>query len=178
MLWTTFWMTLQMTKRVTILWTSVLPISQTAYLYSFYSKWFPVLYSTISPHLSSLPSPCPLLQWLHLLKSTRVYPSLLLDASGEQAIVQPDCRASELFIQETLRGKKGFLYPEKLMWKSSFCIRGRWMWKSSFCIRRGEILWNLSWHVEDVLKKEMSPVWESALFCVEGLCACYSFLSL
>ena len=167
-----------MIKRVTILRTTVLPLSQTAYLFSFYSKWFPVLYSTISPHLSSLPSPSPQLQWLYLLKSSRVYPSLLLDASGEQVIVQPACRASELFIQETLGGKKGFLHPEKLMLKSSFWIRGRWMWKSFFCIRRGEISWNLSWHVEDLLKKEMSPVWESALFYVEGLCACYSFLSL
>ena len=133
-----------MTKRVTILQTTVLPLSQTAYLFSFYSKWFPVLYSTISPHLSSLPSPSPQLQWLYLLKSSRVYPSLLLDSSGEQVIVQPGCRTCELFTQETLRGKKGFLYPEKLMWKSSFCIRGRWnLVKSKLtcrgCVEEGNV---------------------------------------
>ena len=169
MLWTTLWMTLQTTMRVTILCTTILSLSlkmiSCAILHHLAPSFLtPIPQSSATVIIFAEIQPC--------------YPSLLLDASGEQAILQPDCRACELFIQQTLRGKKGFLYPERLMWKSSFCIRGRWMWKSSFCIRRGEILWNLSWHVEDVLKKEMSPVWESALFCVEGLWACYNFLSL
>ena len=158
------------TKMVTILWTTALLLSQTAYFFSFYSKWFPELHTLPSCAVFPLPSPTPQLQWLYLLKSTRVcqankssYSLAVVHASSSHR------KHSEV--------KKGSISGEANV-EIFFLYPGRWMWKSSFCIRRDEILWNLSWHVEDVLKKETSPVWESALFCVEGLWACYSFLSL